>query len=76
MPTHDDATAFSKTCKRCRGRSELVATIWDGGYEVYRCLMCNFIDWVPRVTQGHTLRGTQRTPSAQERRLTEARRYR
>jgi len=56
MSTHEDATAFRKTCKRCGGRSELVATSWDRGYEVYRCLMCNFIDWVPRETQGRKLR--------------------
>ena len=70
IPLHDDTTAFSKTCKKCGGRSELVATIWDRGYGVYRCLNCKFIDWVPRETQAvikprsgghkeHPLRKTQ-----------------
>src|SRR5262245_39302520 len=46
MPTRDDATAFSKTCKRCGGRSELVLTLSDVRYGVYQCLDCKFVDWI------------------------------
>ena len=53
MPTRDDATAFSKTCKRCGGRSELVLTLSDVRYDVYQCLDCKFVDWILQRQVGH-----------------------
>jgi hypothetical protein len=53
MPKHDNAMAFSKTCKRCGGRSELALTLSDISYDVYQCVDCKFVDWFLREAQGH-----------------------
>jgi predicted nucleic acid-binding Zn ribbon protein len=54
MHIHDNATtAFSNTCKKCGGRSELALTLSDSGYYVYQCLDCRFVDWISREAQGH-----------------------
>jgi hypothetical protein len=42
----------TKTCERCGGRSERVTTLPKSpaapGYDVYECLECNDIEWVPQ----------------------------
>ena len=41
-------TPFIKTCKKCGERSEHVATLpHGGGYEIYQCLDCKSVEWVP-----------------------------
>jgi hypothetical protein len=44
----------TKTCERCGGRSERVTTLPKSsaapGYDVYECLECNDIEWVPQVS--------------------------
>jgi hypothetical protein len=45
---------LGKTCDRCSGRFERVATLPKSaaapGYDVYECLECNGIEWVPQVS--------------------------
>jgi hypothetical protein len=52
----DGQTAFSENCKRCGGRTERVFTLPEGvgntGYDIYQCLDCKFIDWLP--TRSHS----------------------
>jgi hypothetical protein len=62
MPKHDDAMAFSKTCKRCGGRSELGLTLSDASYDVYQCVDCKFVDWFSREAQGHKGGSGERGP--------------
>src|SRR5262245_41065314 len=45
-------TAFSSDCKKCGGRTERLVTLpnsvgRDTAYEVYQCLDCKFIEWLP-----------------------------
>ena len=41
-------TPIIKTCKKCGERSEHVATLpHGGGYEIYQCLDCKSVEWVP-----------------------------
>jgi hypothetical protein len=46
------ALSPTKTCERCGGRSERVTTLPKSsaapGYDVYECLACNDIEWVPQ----------------------------
>jgi ssDNA-binding Zn-finger/Zn-ribbon topoisomerase 1 len=51
MPKHDNAMAFSKTCKRCGGCSELALTLSHERYDVYQCPDCKFVDWIARETR-------------------------
>jgi hypothetical protein len=53
MATRDDVpAAFNRTCRKCGGRCERVATlpksIEKTGYEIYQCLDCKFIEWFPQ----------------------------
>jgi hypothetical protein len=49
-------TAFSGNCKKCGGRTECVFTlpkdVGNPGYDIYKCLDCEFIDWLP--TSSHS----------------------
>ena len=63
MSRDDHATAFSKTCKRCGGRSELALTLSDPRYDVYQCRDCKFVDWISREAQGYRASSVERGPS-------------
>ena len=62
MPKHDNAMAFSKTCKRCGGRSELALALSDLSYDVYQCRDCKFVDWLSREARNHKDRSAERSP--------------
>ena len=49
----DGQTAYSKTCKRCGGCSELALTLSDARYYVYQCLDCKFVDWISQDAHDH-----------------------
>jgi DNA-directed RNA polymerase subunit M/transcription elongation factor TFIIS len=40
-----------KTCRKCAGRAMHMVTLPTrtdhGGYELYQCVLCKFIEWVP-----------------------------
>jgi hypothetical protein len=42
---------FGQTCKKCGARSERVATFpkstENAGYDVYQCLDCKYVEWLP-----------------------------
>jgi hypothetical protein len=41
-------TAIIKTCKKCGGPAEHVATLpHGGGYEIYQCPDCKSVEWAP-----------------------------
>jgi hypothetical protein len=55
-------TPFIKTCKKCGERSEHVATLpHGGGYEIYQCLDCKSLEWVPlKLVERGPMRNAQR----------------
>ena len=59
-------TPIIKTCKKCGERSEHVATLpHGGGYEIYQCLNCKSVEWVPlRSVERGPMRNAERQKKA------------
>jgi ssDNA-binding Zn-finger/Zn-ribbon topoisomerase 1 len=49
-----------KTCTKCGGRSERLITLHNSehnaDYEIYRCVDCKSIEWLPRTEQSEAVR--------------------
>jgi DNA-directed RNA polymerase subunit M/transcription elongation factor TFIIS len=48
-------TPSDRSCTKCGGRAEHVVTLPKskdhGGYKIYRCMECEFVEWLPQSQQ-------------------------
>jgi len=51
---------FRQTCTKCGGRAERIITLHNfensTDYEIYRCVDCKSLEWLPRSEQSEPVR--------------------